>query len=248
MSTGTAPAQFEPIADLKEAHRFLREAAQLNAATSVWSKAQVFVLESHLLKFSDSSKTLDFFVPKSFNLSAFLTEVMSNGQDQCFASITLPRAALFLPLSFSSSEAQTVHFQTQDRLFRAARRQDQRVQIPQGYSFRVEFNDPHFPENKVQKKLLDVSTTGLSFQVDPEELAFYTSGSELPLIRFNLNYAKIECSAEIRHTSMLPLGGVKKGGKVGVKFGKLKPEDRKVLKDFVAEQARKLFMNQLQKG
>ena len=103
------------------------------------------------------------------------------------------------------------------------------------------FQDPLFNECRLNRKVLDLSATGLAFQIPEKEKTVFEKGMILTNAELLMNGESLVFEAEIRHVKELPRTTRGGGFKVGIAFKKMSAADAHRVASFVFEESRKLF-------
>lgn len=211
----------------------------------VWTKNQEHVINTHLSVYSEAGNCFYCWVPKGFDPKKFmheLAEIKSKGGDtECFFSISLQRANVFFKTRFLGFDHAGLQFKIPDKVFKVQRRRDLRFPIPDGLSLKVEFDDPLSPDVRSTRKVIDLSASGMAFQVNEDEIPMYPSGFTLQNLSFSVRSKKITVAAEIRHTRKLGSDSRLKGAMVGILFKDIRPGDSQHIAGYVFEESRKYF-------
>lgn len=154
----------------------------------------------------------------------------------CYFNLSSKRASLFFKSSFLNSNEIDLEFEVPEKVFKIQRRKEPRFTIPFGHTLKVEFADPFFSETRIQRKVHDIGTGGLSFCVPPGEEALYPNGLHLYEMKLTLRGKSLTVDAEVRHDSLVNEGPRKGEIKIGVVFTKIKPTDSQLLADYVHEE------------
>jgi c-di-GMP-binding flagellar brake protein YcgR len=144
--------------------------------------------------------------------------------------------------TYAGYDSGGLKFKRPQKLFKVQRRQDIRMPILDSVAFKVEFEDPLDPGKKVQKKVLDLSASGLAFLIQTSEEPIYHAGMKIQGVTFRIKGHKISCTGEVRHMKALPASGPNKGIKVGIKLHGMHSADNQALLMWVTEESRKYFM------
>ncbi len=120
------------------------------------------------------------------------------------------------------------------RFFKIQRRKEHRLDIPSGYDFFITIDAVEGSARKVQKRLLDISSSGLGFQVvSPREAGLFQSGTILR--NCLLGIQNREFLVDIEVCSLVPIPQDRKwtGTKVGCKIVRVSPSDAEYLASYV---------------
>ncbi|MGE0615201.1 MAG: flagellar brake protein [Bacteriovoracia bacterium] len=234
---------FVPIEDAKESRMLMREGAKVFASTIIWTKDQEQVVNTHLVGYTEEQKTIYAWMPKNFNPDAFIRELQKIKDPSCYFSVSLTRANIFFKTKFKDINQEGLAFEYPEQIYKVQRRKDFRMPVPDGYAIKIEVEDPLFPENKLQKKVYDISAGGISFIVKTDEEAMFTVGLKLRNIRFQVRSRDIKCDAEVKHIKMMTNTRDAKppGVKIGLQLQNLKPADAQHIASYVFEESRKYF-------
>lgn len=116
------------------------------------------------------------------------------------------------------------------------RRQAVRFHIPRGYEVKVELDGIEGERNRVVRRLVDISETGLAFLVlSPREANLWRPGLMCKNIRFELEGTHVRIDGQVvNHSEMPPETGFK-GTKIGIKFLRISDPDQDFLRTYVAD-------------
>jgi len=239
------PQGFQLVENAVEAKKLLREGAKTFSSAMIWSPDQRYVLNSHLVLFAEKESELVAWIPKNVDPAAFMDDLAKLNQRECVFSVSLSRANIFFKSSFKTFDEVGLRFALPKAVYKVQRRKDLRFMIPDGHVMKLEFQDPLFPENKLVKKVLDVSASGIAVIVDDHELPLFPIGMVLKDVCFSIPGLKILCEAEIRYVGPLPDNVQQRinrnSGKVGLLFKHLREQEKQALAAYVFEETRKFF-------
>jgi hypothetical protein len=122
-------------------------------------------------------------------------------------------------------------------VFSIQRRKEPRYEIPRAYEYLASIDSMEGPRRRVQKRLLDMSCSGLSIQAaSSREAAFFRKGLLLKRISFRLDDRMIIVDAQVCNS--VPLGSATglAGFKIGLKILRIGTDDRIALISWVARQ------------
>jgi hypothetical protein len=155
-----------------------------------------------------------------------LVEIAQKGGDsECFFSVSLQRANIFFKARFIGCDQAGLQFKLPSKVFKVQRRKDLRFPIPDGLALKVDFADPLSPTVRSQRKVIDISASGLAFVIGEDEMPLFPAGLSLSDFTFTVRGRKISVTAEIRHVRKLADGGRLKGAAVGVLFKDIRAGD-----------------------
>ena len=241
--SGERPREFQPVNDPAEARKLLKEGSRTLASVMIWSKEQKFVIHTQLSVFHEQEKILYASIPAETNPDAFMEQLNTVGSQDCFFSVSLIRANILFRAKCLGYDDGGLRFETPATVFKVQRRKDMRLFVPFGRVIRVEILDPCFPEQKLSKKIFDISAGGLSFIANETEALLFHAGAMLKGISFGIGSRKLTVDAEVRHLRPQPLDSAQPGHKVGVIFTRISPGDQQWIAAFVFEESRKIMAN-----
>ena len=240
-----APREFQPVDDPNEALKLVREGAKTLSSAMIWTKNQEHVINTHMAVYSDAAKCFYCWIPKDFDAKQFMSHMSETrkktGEEECFFSVSLLRANIFFKAKFLGLDSAGLQFKIPSKVYKVQRRKDLRFPVPDGLIIRVEFDDPLDPGNRLTKKIIDISASGLAFLVSEEEAPVYPQGLTLKNVSFTIRNRKITVNAEIRHSRKLRPEGRLKGNAIGILFKEIRPGDSQHVAGFVFEESRKYF-------
>ena len=236
-----APREFEPVEDIAEALKLVREGAKTLSSAMIWTKDQAQVINSHISVYSDAGHCFYCWTPKDFDPHQFMDEMAKSGESECYFSISLLRANIFFKTRFVGFDSAGLQFKLPTKVFNVQRRKNLRFPIPDGYTIKADYADPLSPETVLTKKILDMSAGGISFLIQENEVPIYPAELILKDLSFTVRGKKITVSAEVRHAKKLPEGSRFQGFAVGVMFKEIRAADSQHIAGFVFEESRKYF-------
>jgi hypothetical protein len=235
-------SEFLPVKDPAEARKLLKEAVRTLAPATIWTKEQKSVLTSSIRQIDESGKLIYAWVPTGTNPADFVAELNVLGSHDCFFSIALPRANVLFRATCIGYDSGGFRFKAPEKIFKVQRRRDARVLIPFGHVIRIDMPDPLFPEQRLSKKIFDISASGMSFIVTAEEAAAFQTGGKIMDAFFSIRSRKIRIDAEVRHLRPQPEGSTETGVKVGIQFKRIDSGDSGWIAAYVFEQSRNTMM------
>ncbi len=214
----------------------LREAVDSRASVLIWVKDAELTLNSSLVLLSAEDQAIFATVPKSLE-SSKLGEV-----SDAYFSISLLRANIFFRARSLGPDKLGLKFALPQQVFKVQRRRDLRFVIPDGHTMRVEFQDPLFVENRITRKVHDLSACGCSLIIDGEDRPVFQPGLVLRGLKLRIRDRCIETDAEVRHVAPFPEAMRIKGVKVGLKFTSIKVSDSDKIAAYVLEESRRHYL------
>lgn len=209
----------------------------------VWTKEQKYVINTQLSVLLEAEKILYVAIPAETTPKQFMEQLEELGSHDCFFSVSLTRANIFFKAKCVGYDDGGFRFEAPAALFKVQRRKDMRLLIPFGRTIRVEMADPTFPEQKLSKKIFDISSGGLSFIASDSESPLFPSGALLKNMFFSIGSRKITVDGEVRHLRAQASDSAHPGHKVGVLFTRISPGDVQWIAAFVFEESRKILSN-----
>jgi hypothetical protein len=237
------PREFLPVEDPAEARKLLKEGSRTLASVMIWSKEQKHVINTQLSVIHEQDRILYASIPAETDPDAFLDQLDALGSRDCFFSVSLTRANVFFKARCMGYDDGGFRFELPTALYKVQRRKDMRLLVPFGRVIRVELQDPTFPDQKLSKKIFDISAGGLSFIVTDSEQPLFHSGSILKNMFFSIGSRKITVDGEVRHVRAQPVDSANPGFKVGVLFTRISQGDAQWIAAFVFEESRKILAN-----
>ncbi|MCM2277630.1 MAG: PilZ domain-containing protein [Oligoflexia bacterium] len=234
------PREFLPLTT-EEIYQFLEEGARTFASAIIWTKDQEQVVNTQFTAIEVKNQTFLTWIPKGFDSAKFEEILGRQGSRDCYFSVSLSRANMFFHCQYIGIENNALKFHTPGKAFKVQRRKDLRFMIPDGYVLKVEFQDPLFPENRIEKKAWDLSAGGCGFIVPHEEEVLYQPGLLLKNFTFTIRGKRISTDAEVRHAKPLKEGTRPECSKVGVIFKSLRAMESQAIASYVFEESRKFF-------
>lgn len=219
----------------------IAEGAKIIAPTLVWTMDQGYQFTTHITQLSAVEKAIFCWTPKEFDLERFMNDLVAKKNNDCFFSITLPRATVFFKSTFIEHGNSQLKFSVPLKVFKVQRRQNLRHHLLKDPKAWAEHPDPLFPEKVMKRKIFDISAGGLSFIVVSQDAPLYPAGLLIENFKFTLQGRDITSTVEVRHVK--PLTGAQKdmGTKVGISFKRISTTDSEFIAAFVFEESRKMF-------
>ena len=245
MSGDKNPAQaFIPLDSPIEIRKLLKEGAGSAASVILWTNEQKQLFRSHLSAYTDVENCFYIWIPADLDINGFLQEMQSQRHAECYLNILLKRTNLFFKSRLVGSEMLGLKFLIPNQIFKLQRRRNFRLPIPDGYVMKVEFSHPFFPENRLIKKIHDISASGLSFLIEDHEEVLFQAGLLIKEIQFMVKNRKITTDAEIRHINSFsdPVRPKKILYQVGLALKNMKPSDSDHIAAYVLEESRKFWV------
>lgn len=234
-------SQFLPVEEEKEAMLLIKEGATHLSPTMVWTKNQEKVITTTLSAFSPSEKTLYVLTPRDQNPALFMDELAKLGERELYFSVSTPRANIFFKAEFAGFDDAGLKFRHPKKVYKVQRRKDFRMRIPDGHVIKLQLTDPLDERATLNKKIYDLSASGLSFIVTEEEEALFSEELILQNLTFTVKARTFQTHAEVRHKRAMPEESRHKGYKVGVLFKGLSSLESQFLAQYVFEESRKFF-------
>jgi hypothetical protein len=235
------PREFNPVDDPVEARKLLKEGFRSLAPVMIWGKEQKLVINTMLSVYHEPERIMYVSIPADIDPDAFRKELEKLGSLDCFFSVSLSRANIFFKAKLLGHDAGGFKFAAPEAIFKVQRRKDMRLFVPFGRVIRVEMSDPTFPDQKLSKKIFDISAGGLSFIASENEAPLFPAGAMLKSMFFSIGSRKIICDGEVRHVRQQPSDSAQPGYKVGVLFTRIGQGDQGWIAAYVFEESRKII-------
>jgi hypothetical protein len=242
-SSSEKPREFQPVEDPAEARKLLKEGSRTLASVMIWSKEQKHVLNTQLSVLHEAEKILYVSIPAEIEPDQFMDQLTALGSLDCFFSVSLTRANVFFKAKYLGHDDGGFRFEAPSALYKVQRRKDMRLFIPFGRVVKVELQDPTFPEQKLSKKIFDISAGGLSFVATEAEAPLFQQGSLLKNMFFSIGSRKITVDGEVRHVRAQAPDSANPGHKIGVLFTRISSGDAQWIAAYVFEESRKIISN-----
>lgn len=243
-AVGSKPKEFQSV-NHKEKIHLLSDAAHQLAPAMVWTLNRGSVFNSRLNLFNQVDKVLRVPAPKPASLNKFTEELVKFKTKECYFCVSHPHANLFFATKLINSDSEGLYFSIPKELHKVQRRSNYRFQIPIGRILKVEFKDPLFAENILQKKVFDISAGGLSFLTSEADSAMFTKGLVLDELTFTIRTKKIVTSAEVRYTKPISIPSSELEVKVGLVFKSIERAMADLIALYVNDESRKIYINLL---
>jgi len=230
---------FVPVQDPRERLQLVKQGAKNAASATVWTPNQERLFKTHLSGMTDEDQGFYIWIPGEFKPEELRNEIVSKNLFQWFFNISLSNSNIFFKSRFQLMDSAGMKFLTPTEIYKVQRRKDFRFTIPDGLTLKVEFSDPLNPTKLINRKVVDISASGLSFQTPSEEKALFKKGAALTGIRFRLGSDDLFCGGEVMHTREFEPGYRRQGLKVGILFTEILPRDSEKIASFVLRETRK---------
>lgn len=226
----------------EESKIILKDAMKCAANAVVWTKDQKHVLKTHISAVSEAVGHFFVWVPKDIDAQKFTKDVLIERTSTCYFSLSLKHATIFFRSQLIGLEAVGFKFEIPEKLFKVQRRKNFRFPVPDGIVIYVEFQDPLFPDQKMKKKVADLSAGGLSFFVNSLESPMFQQDQDLEKIEFTIRGHKIKTEGLVRYRENPDSEPESKNqSRIGIKFKGLSAGDTDQIASYVMEESRKHF-------
>ena len=233
--------EFIPIENAAESLRLLKEGAVSASPTTLWTQGQEVLVKSRLSHWSDTEKALYAWIPDEAVAEKFDSFQKNNGNPFCFLNISLPQASLFIKAEYLGKDKGGFRFSQPDTVYKVQRRQHQRIPILDTIAIKVEFRDPTLPDQRVSRRVVDLSRGGLSFFALADEAAGIQPGQRFEGVTFKIDGHEIKVNAEVRHKKPATNAARTQGFKIGLSFSGISMSEADRIADFVDSETRKYF-------
>lgn len=221
--------------------QLLKEGFRTVASAMIWTKEQKRVVTTQLSVFHEMDKQFYAAIPAEVDPDWFLDQLRGMKSNDCFFSVSLSRANIFFKAPCLGHDDGGFKFGAPAAIYKVQRRKDMRLMIPFGRVVRVEIPDPVYVNQKLSKKIFDISAGGLSFVVEDSEVALFQAGSIVQGMVFSIGSRRITVDAEVRHIKAQPGDSSNPGFKVGVLFTRIGGGDANWIAAYVFEESRKIL-------
>ena len=232
MSPGFQP-KFEPVTDELEIRRLIERAAETTAKADVNFSEVRIQFQTQVTEHSSAQAGIEVRIPDEFR--GRLQHLVKSAPEVLLILYLRNQALLGVSTRSIDWEDETFRIRPPFRVLRMQRRKEARFQIPVGYDIFVGMNAIEGESRRVQKRVLDISASGMGLQViSPREAGFFQQGLMLRNLRFELEGRKITVDAEV--CNRVPLNEAvtgHSGTKVGLRFTKISRADQDFLAAFV---------------
>lgn len=235
------PREFNPVDDPAEARKLIKEGSRRLAPAMIWAKEQKHVINTMLSVYHEQERVLYASIPSDIDPDGFRQELEKLGSLDCFFSVLLSRANIFFKAKLLGHDAGGFRFAAPEAIFKVQRRKDLRLFVPFGRVMRIEMSDPTYPDQKLSKKVFDISAGGLSFVVSEAETPLFPAGALIKSMFFSIGSRRIICDGEVRHIRQQPSDSAQPGYKVGVLFSRIGQGDQGWIAAYVFEESRKII-------
>jgi c-di-GMP-binding flagellar brake protein YcgR len=214
---------FVAIESPAEALELLQLGSTERAPAMFWTQDQSIVLNGQCASLTQAENVFHTQINDAENPQAKKLKP----KQKFFFSISLSSANLFFRSTFIKSDHLGLRFSTPDQIFKVQQRKDVRLGVDER-DLRVTFNDT------ISRKVLDLSASGLSFEVSDVEKADYPVGKILEKVVLNGMTKSITGRLQVRHTKQMDTHV-----RVGTQFIDLLPQDRQILVTHILEEIQK---------
>ncbi len=199
-----AKNEFKPISAVKEIVKRFSEAGNAFSICVIWTKDQEFKFETRLTLFDQLENVLCFQFPKRFEMPKFQQVLAKNRTTECFLNLKHSNGTLFFTSRFLAYDKTGMKFSMPQKLHVVQRRNNTRFTIPMGRLMKVEYEDPLFPEITHKKKVIDISTGGLSFICSENDALSLVEGLVLRNFQLVIKTKKLIMEATVVYVKKLP--------------------------------------------
>ena len=163
-----------PFEEIPEAQTqdYLNGFASRSAKAMIWTNDQKFVLKTEVTAIQEVGKNHYVCLKKESKESEFVRLMEKEGVSSAYIHVSLPDAQVFFRADLRKEDRSFFNFRVQKPIFRAQRRLDIRLSIPEDQKLVVQFSDKS--QNKFKQKVLDLSSGGLNF-LSVEKSDFFKS-------------------------------------------------------------------------
>jgi len=232
-------SEFEPIPEKKEILKLFTEAARTLSATTVWTKDQKIFFQTEIARISEADQTLFFLKPKDADLSHLREKLPSGQTPECLFNLSHPRASLFFKRSLKGDKDAGLEFALPSQLFKVQRRESLRIYTRPGYVLKASFPDPLFPEQKHEKKVFDMSVTGLSFLSEEKDELLFPKDLILKDLKVKVLGKELTLDAQVKHVKKLVNNTNERLIRVGVQFLNVNRLAGETLTQYILDETRK---------
>lgn len=230
---------FNEIKSPDEKRKFFLESAKNFCETLIWTQQQEYLVQTHITQCNFDKGFFSAWVPNKFNLKAFTDFLSAKKTDELFFSVSHEHANLFFKSKLLSADTHGFHFVFPEKLFKAQRRKDFRLPIPLDYSVKAEFPDPGAPNERISRRVFDISAGGISFMVPLAERDLYEPSSKIKNMTFKIRGRLILVDIEVRYATPVKDDSSHPQAKIGVQFRQIDAADIKFIVKYVEEEGRK---------
>jgi hypothetical protein len=152
-------------------------------------------------------------------------------------SLLYLRGQLLVGLSSPSwvLEKNLIRMEPTGKAFRIQRRKDVRLQIGSGYDIPVWFEGLSGERGKIQRRLLDVSVSGIGIHIlSSREAMEFKKNMMIKNVVFQIQDHRIRIDGQIASHVELGVPGEAKGIKLGIRFIRISQTDREFLMAYIA--------------
>ncbi len=231
----------DSLTDIKDIYELLTEAAKCRAPALLSWDEQELIIKTSVSLFDQATRHFILRGPNAAE-QRVLTDVLSLWQPKFYQIISLPQANLLMQASLDEKTPQGLIFNLPAKIIRLQRRKHSRYKIPAGYVLRAGFTNEAAGKESIQKRLFDISASGMSFLIHREERNLYLKDQVLLKIAFMIRSLTIYARGVIRYTRDIP---DTQECKVGVEFLDIHENQIQTIEDYVLQENSKNYTRYL---
>lgn len=234
---------FVLIEDATEADSLIQEGARMCSGSIVWTKNRNTLIQTNMMPVGRSllKDSIYLWIPRNLEIKPFLEDLKSTEEGFCYINTSTTRAHLFYRTRLQFIEKEALIFHRPEQLYKIQRRANFRLPVPDGYIIRASFPSPIEPDVRLEYKVFDISSGGLSLILPMGLESRFHRGAILTDLTFKLRGQLIRALGEIRYIENLTLHPTLTGSKMGIQFRHISAEDAKIVTDYVNQESRKYF-------
>lgn len=233
-SKGPEP-RYRPIEGELEARQLVEQAEMIRAAVDIQFPSKSLRFRGKVLEPSTSSEGFTLELPDDLDLETCEAIAAGPVDQECMLIVFL-RGLMLLGVRSTSASIENGRLKVRGplRLFGIQRRKEGRFDIPSGYDLSARMDAIDRRGVRVDKRILDLSASGIGFQVvSPREAGLFKPGVLLKNIQFQIQNRMIGVDLEVCNLVPIPKERLYAGTKIGCKFTRISPDDAEFLSSWV---------------
>jgi len=229
----------EVLTDPADIRKWIGQAASLCSPLVIWIKDHHFALRSSIHESTHPLKNLLVVIPEGVQPESLQNALEEANSDEVYLTIYFKDAAVLgVPTRLKLWKEGLFEFEVPNRLVKIERRSDRRFKIPSGYRVMAQFMplaDSQKTEGElVERRVFDLSQSGLSILVPEEEREIYQKGFKIPEISIRVRSHLIIVDGKVQNV-VSQSQNKKEALRVGIRFLNLSEESQDFLTRYLVE-------------
>jgi c-di-GMP-binding flagellar brake protein YcgR len=134
-----------------------------------------------------------------------------------------------------------IEFQIPDQIYKVQQRKEPRVSTRDIAGLHGSHEDPHLPEKRISRKILDLSEGGVSLKIFVGEDRHYQVGKQFQELQIQLPESFFQCLGQVQNIRLVKLSENESEMVMGIKFVSLSEENRIKIQNFIQSRVMQEF-------